>query len=190
MSYKAREYYSGGIYHITNRGNRRSDIFKDCEDFEYFMYLICDGIEHFGAENLKLIAYCLMDNHIHLLIKIKDMAPGEFMGRITGLYTRYFNKKNNYVGHLFGGRYHLEEVKNETGLLEVSRYIHLNPVRAVMVKFPQDYKWSSYSVFIGEEDEKFTSRDIVLRNFIYNYRFILYKEYVEKYMIKDVWEEE
>ncbi|MGL5414527.1 MAG: transposase [Clostridium sp.] len=190
MSYKAREIYDGGIYHITNRGNRRCDIFKDCEDFQYFINLICDGIKFFGSENLSVIAYCLMDNHIHLLIKVQNVTLGEFIGRVTSLYTRYFNKKNNYTGHLFGDRYHLEEVKNDAGLMEVSRYIHLNPVRASMVKFPQDYEWSSYGVFIGEKDEKFTDSDLILRKFIYKYRFVLYKEYVERYMIKDVMEEE
>lgn len=189
MSYKAREWVKEGVYHITNRGNRRSDIFKDEEDFQYFINLICEGLEFFGDENIKLIAYCLMDNHVHLLMKFNNTSPGEFIGRITGLYTRYFNKKNNYVGHLFQGRYHLEEISNDAGILEVCRYIHMNPVRASMVDFPSEYKWSNYNQFIGEDEEVFTNSEIALKYFLHKYRFEMYKDYVERVVLKEKVEE-
>ena len=133
---RKREWYEGAIYHVTVRGNRRNDIFRDKEDFEYYLNTIEEAMVYYIQFNYKTICYCLMDNHVHLMIKT-DMEPlGKLMGRISASYTRYFNKKYNYIGHLFQDRYFSELIKSDEQMLETSRYIHLNPVRAKKNYYP------------------------------------------------------
>lgn len=131
---RKREWYRGATYHVTVRGNRRNDIFRDKEDFEYYLNTIEAALFYYIHYNYKVICYCLMDNHVHLMIKTDTEPLGKLIGRISASYTRYFNKKYNYIGHLFQDRYFSELIKRDEQMLETSRYIHLNPVRANMVR--------------------------------------------------------
>lgn len=90
---------------------------------------------------------------MHLIIETSDITVSEIMKRVNSLYTRNFNIKYNLVGHLFQGRYFAELIETDGYMLEASKYVHLNPVRAKMVSFPEDYEWSSYSMYIGNEKE-------------------------------------
>jgi putative transposase len=118
-----------------------------------------------------------MTNHVHLQIKTKDNHIWHLMSRINKNYARNFNNKYNYVGHVFQSRYNGVLIKNDEYVLEASRYIHLNPVRANMVDAPEKYKWSSYPVYIGKKKESIVQSEILLSYFRGN-RKELYKRYV------------
>ena len=119
-----------------------------------------------------------MDNHVHLLLKTGVEPPWRFIARVHSIYARYFNKKYNYLGTLFQGRYSAEIIENDTYMLETSRYIHLNPVKARMVETPDEYKWCSYLIYVGEQEENFINSKIILNYFQYEKRFKLYREFV------------
>lgn len=144
----------GAIYHITTRGNHKEAIFKDEDDFEAYLEHIDENLRYYSHLNYELIAYCLMSNHVHLMIKTEKEPLTSIMRRLNSKYTKYFNKKYDYVGHLFQGRYFAEIINNREHLLDVSRYIHLNPVKAKIVSNPKDYKWSSYSRFVETYDNR------------------------------------
>lgn len=166
-------------YHITSRGNRRNDIFNDEEDFQVYLTMLEEALEYYESYNYKIIAYCLMDNYAHLMIHTDKRSPGELISRVHSIYTKYFNKKYNYIGHLFQDRYHSELIEDDSQLLETSRYLHLNPVKVRMVEMPADYKWSSYPVLIGEGKVKLIDNNIILKFFKEDRKYKLYKEFVE-----------
>ena len=170
----------GAAYHITTRGNRRNDIFRDEEDFQVYLTILENNLVYYSSLNYRLVAYCLMDNHVHLIIQTDKEALTRFMSRLNSMYTKYFNKKYNYIGHLFQTTYFAEIIEDDTQLIETSRYVHLNPVKARMVEWPDEYKWSSYSMLIGEKNVKLIDEDIILNYFKYERRFELYKDFVEK----------
>jgi putative transposase len=176
MVRKKCEWYPGATYHITTRGNRRSDIFKDGEDYVIYLAILKEVKNKLEFE---LHCYCLMTNHVHLQIKTFDSSISTIMKRINQIYAQYFNKKYNYVGYVFQDRYHSEIIKDDSQMLTTSRYIHLNPVRANMVKKPEEYEHSSYSMYIGYEKEKLISSERVLSCFKEEYKRELYRGFVE-----------
>jgi len=177
MVRKKCEWYPGTMYHITTRGNRRSDLFKSEED--YVIYLAILKEVKYKTE-FELLCYCLMTNHVHLQIKTFDCSISIIMKRINQIYAQYFNKKYNYIGHVFQDRYHSEIIKDDSQMLTTSRYIHLNAVRANMVKEPEEYDYSSYSMYIGCKKEKLISSQRVLACFKEEFRRELYRGFVEK----------
>lgn len=179
MAKKKRIWYPGAIYHITNRGNRRSDIFRDEEDYLVYLTILEQTMEKYPY---IIYSYCLMTNHIHLQIETKDIEIWYIMRNINLLYTKYFNNKYNLIGHLFQGRYKSEIIENDAYNLQTSRYIHLNPVKAAMVETPIEYKWSSYNIYMGNKKSKIVNEEKILAYFKNNSR-ALYKEYVESKLI-------
>jgi REP element-mobilizing transposase RayT len=138
--------YPGAFYHVTSRGNEKRDIFKNRKDREKFLVYLQSSVERYGA---LIHAYCLMTNHYHLLLETPRGNLSEIMQHINGAYTTYFNVKRKRTGHLFHGRYKAIVVDADEYALELSRYIHLNPVRAGMVREPQEHEWTSYKSYIG-----------------------------------------
>ena len=139
--------FAGALYHITSRGNRREDIYEDDADREAFLSVlerVCD------TYNWVCHAYCLMSNHYHLLIETPDANLSRGMRQLNGVYTQAFNRAHGRVGHVFQGRYKAILVEKESYLLELSRYIVLNPVRAGMVRSARDWRWSSYRATAGQ----------------------------------------
>lgn len=179
MPKKKRIWYPGAVYHIMNRGNRRSDIFKDEEDYQVYLTILRQAMEKY---TYVLYSYCLMTNHIHIQIETKDSEIWNIMRYINLSYTKYFNNKYNFIGHLFQGRYKAELIENDPYNLQTSRYIHLNPVKASMVELPIEYKWSSYGVYMGQVKNDIVSDEKILSYFKDNSRE-LYKEYVESKLI-------
>ncbi|WP_077369471.1 transposase [Anaerosalibacter sp. Marseille-P3206] len=179
MGKKKRIWYPGAVYHIMNRGNRRSDIFKDEEDYQVYMTILEQAMEKYPY---ILYSYCLMTNHIHMQIETKNVEIWNIMRYINLLYTKYFNNKYNLVGHLFQGRYRAEIIESDSYNLQTSRYIHLNPVKAAMVESPIEYKWSSYGVYMGEIKKDIVTDERILSYFKDNSRE-LYKGYVESKLI-------
>jgi putative transposase len=164
MSVRGRIWYPNTSYHITARGNRRNDIFKDEEDFQIYITLMENAIDYF-ENKFVIICYCLMDNHIHIMLETKDMHFKNYITRINSIYAKFFNHKYNYIGHLYQDRYFSELIETDSQALETSRYIHLNPVRANMVIKPEEYKWSSYAMYIGETKEKLINSRSILNYF-------------------------
>jgi len=171
MARKKCIWYPGSIHHITCRGNRKGDIFMVKEDYIVFLAIVKEVMDEFP---FKLYSYCLMTNHLHLEIKTLDDSISQIMKKINQTYAQYFNKTHDYVGHLFQDRYHSEIIETNEQLLLTSRYIHLNPVKANLVRNPEDYKWSSYRMYIGEEKGKLISSESILSYFTQEN----YKEFV------------
>ena len=133
--------FAGAVYHVTSRGDRREDIYADTDDRQAWLEVLTLVCERF---NWVVHAYCQMTNHYHLLLETVEGNLSQGMRQLNGLYTQRFNRRHDCVGHLFQGRYKAILVQKEAHLLELSRYVVLNPVRAAMVALPQDWPWSSY----------------------------------------------
>ncbi len=146
MSRPLRIQYPGAFYHVTSRGNERKDIFKSHKDREKFLAYLESAVTRYGA---VIHAYCLMNNHYHLLLETPVGNLSQIMRHINGAYTTYFNVKRKRVGHLLQGRYKAILVEADEYAAELSRYLHLNPVRAGMSSRPEDFQWSSYRSYIG-----------------------------------------
>jgi len=141
MSRPLRIEYPGALYHVTSRGNVRDSIYLSDQDRERFLQMWQEEVEHQGW---VCYAYCMMDNHYHLLFETPEGDLSRGMQRLNGRYTQYFNHAHHRVGHLFQGRYKAILVEKEAHLLELCRYVVLNPVRARMVNAAGDWPWSSY----------------------------------------------
>jgi len=186
MPRKLHKWYIGAILHVTARGNHKSDIFKEETDYKLYLNYIKEAMEYYENKH-QIIAYALMTNHIHLVIETTDLDISDFIKRAHSRYAGNFNKKYNYIGHLFQGRYKSELIEDDKYMLEVSRYVHLNPVRSKMVEKPGDYRWSSYSMYTGEKDEKLITSKRVLSYFNTGEEKGLYKKFVESAMGSDPW---
>ena len=138
--------YPGALYHVTSRGNRKEAIYEDNQDYESYLNILKDVCQH---HNWICYAYCLMDNHYHLLIETPEANLSKGMRQLNGRYTQKFNRLHDRVGHVFQGRYKAILVEKECYLLELSRYIVLNPVRAGMVESPVYWEWSSYGAMVS-----------------------------------------
>lgn len=179
---KNREWYENSYYHVTCRGNHRNNLFRDEGDFKEYIDLMCFYLKKLGDTPYEVICYCLMDNHVHLLVRMSTRPLSDFMRMVNLGYARYFNEKYNYIGHLFQDRFFAELITQDRQLLEASRYIHLNPVRAQMVVMPLDYPWSSYGVFIGKVPNNFLHPERILEYFERREAHKWYQEFVESKM--------
>lgn len=159
MARPLRVEYEGAFYHVTSRGNEKKEIFSNTDDYEKFKSYLWEAREKFG---FKLHAYVLMINHFHLLIETPEANLNRLMHYLNGSYTGYYNRKNGRVGHLFQGRYKAILVDRDSYLVELSRYMHLNPVRAGMVEKPEDYQYSSYRSYIFPAGERIVDREMIL----------------------------
>jgi REP element-mobilizing transposase RayT len=155
--------FPGALYHLTARGNAQQPIFLDDHDRKCFLQVLgktlsdCNGICH---------AYCLMGNHYHLLVETPEANLSQIMKQINGIYTQRFNRKHLRVGHVFQGRFKSIIVDKDAYLLELCRYIVLNPVRAGMVDDPGRYRWSSFKATAGKiRTPVFLNTDWILAQF-------------------------
>ena len=163
MARPLRIVFPGAFYHVTSRGNEGKAVFKSRRDREKFAEYLESASERYQA---IIHAYCLMDNHYHLLVETPLGNLPQIMHHINGAYTTYFNIKRRRAGHLFQGRYKAILVAIDEYAKELSRYIHLNPVRAKLIEIPEEYEWSSYKFYIGKHPTpKWLYRDFVLGYF-------------------------
>lgn len=147
MPRKARITSNSGLYHIVARGNGKQILFEDDEDYERFL----DTLKRYrDEEHFEIIAYCLMDNHFHLLLHA-DKGLDRIMKKISGSYAFYFNEKYARSGHLFQDRYSSEPIDDDRYLLAVVRYIHNNPLKAGIAS-REEYPWSSWHEYTGHTD--------------------------------------
>jgi REP element-mobilizing transposase RayT len=155
--------FPGAFYHVTSRGNERKAVFKSKRDREKFLEYLESASRRYDA---LTHAYCMMDNHYHLLLETPSGNLPQIMRHINGAYTTYFNIKRDRSGHLFQGRYKAILVEIDEYAKELSRYIHLNPVRAKIVETPEEYEWSSYKFYIGKQKAaQWLYRDFILGYF-------------------------
>lgn len=175
MARKERIWYPNAVYHIMIRGIRRSDIFKDEGDYGVYLEILEIVMKKYP---FILYSYCLMTNHVHLQLETIDDEIWNIMRDINRNYTKYFNKKYNFTGSLYDGRYKSEIIENDQYNLQVSRYIHLNPVKANMVVEPLEYKWSSYNDYLDPDSDKIIDDEKIL-SYFKNKSRALYMKYVE-----------
>ncbi len=138
--------FAGAVYHVTSRGDGREDIYAGEEDRKVWLEILGQVCERF---NWTIHAYCQMGNHYHLLVETPDGNLAKGMRQLNGVYTQRFNQLHNRVGHVFQGRYKAILVQKEAYLLELSRYVVLNPVRARMARTARDWAWSNYRATAG-----------------------------------------
>jgi REP-associated tyrosine transposase len=155
--------FAGALYHITSRGNARGPIFLDRSDWDGFLDILSSVIARF---EWVCHAYCLMENHYHLIVETARGNLSRGMRQLNGVYTQFFNRRHKKVGHLFQGRYNAVLVEKESHLLSLCRYVVLNPVRAKLVRVPGQWRWSSYRATVGQvERPPFLRVDWVLGQF-------------------------
>ena len=142
MARRLRELIAGGVYHVVARGNGGARIFLDDLDHAEYLKLL---LEAAGRCGWNVPAYCLMPNHVHLLVETPEPNLPTGMQWLHGRYGRYFNDRHDRCGHLFQGRYKAVRQKSDEQLWHVMRYIALNPVKAGLCNRPRDYRWSSSS---------------------------------------------
>ncbi len=139
--------YPGALYHVTSRGNAREDIFLDDGDRVKFLSVYSHVSQRF---NWRCHAYCLMTNHYHFVIETPEANLSQGMRQLNGVYTQQFNREHGRTGHIFQGRFTAILVERESYLLELCRYVVLNPVRAGMVRSAREWPWSSYRATAGQ----------------------------------------
>jgi len=146
MSRPLRVEFADALYHVTARGDRREPIFEDDEDRKALLDVLGSTLERFDA---GCLAYCLMPNHYHFVLQTRRANLSRLMRQVNGVYTQRCNRRHGKVGHLFQGRFKAIVVDRDAYLLEVCRYVDLNPVRARLARRPQDWVWSSYRAHVG-----------------------------------------
>ena len=159
MARRPRIHFAGALYHVISRGNRRQGIFRDEKDLKRLLTYLSHCKIRFP---FRLYAYALMKNHIHLLLEVKRVPLSKIMQSLLFRYTQYFNRRYRQVGHLFQGRYKAIVCDKDAYLLELVRYIHLNPVRARVVKRPEDYVWTGHLSYLGKREEDLIDEGFVL----------------------------
>jgi putative transposase len=162
MARERRVWYPGATYHITSRGNRRYIIFVDDWDRRQYLSLI---MQIRKQHPFILHSYCLMTNHIHLLLETIDTPLNKIMKLLNQRYAAYFNKRHDFDGHVFQGRYGAELIDSIGYFLYASKYIHLNPVDAKIVSHPLHYRWSSYRLFLQGKQSPLVHTEKILSYF-------------------------
>lgn len=145
MARKPRIEFNGALYHVLTRGNQKQQVFLDTEDHDRYLKILGNYKVRYG---FALYAYVLIENHVHLLMETREVALSKILQGINQSYTMYFNRRYGMVGHLFQGRYKAILCDRDSYLTALVKYIHMNPVRAGMVKTPETYPWSSHRSYV------------------------------------------
>jgi putative transposase len=182
--------YEGALYHVLSRGNQRQDIVITDEDRKLYLSTLGEMAERF---EIDIFAYVLMDNHYHLLFRTNRANLCRSMQWFGATYTKRFNLRHNRSGHLFQGRYKNMLVQNDAYLLQLSYYIHRNPLRAAMVRRVADYKWSSYRAYAyGQSHQNWLKTNAILSQFVnVKDKHQAYRETMRKYSKEEqrTWED-
>lgn len=162
MPRRPRIYHPGGIYHVILRGNARQPIFFSLEHRERLNALVAEGLARYEC---RLYAFCWMTNHIHTAIRISEQPLSALMRWLGTEYARFLNRERNRSGHVFERRHRALLVADDSYLLGLIKYIHLNPVRAGLVARPESYPWSSHRCYLGHESLAWLSTASILARF-------------------------
>jgi putative transposase len=177
MARKPRVHYAGALYHVILRGNAGQIIFDDDQDRTRFYLLAQEGVERFGH---RIHAFCLMNNHVHLAIQVGGVSLSRILQNLSFRYTRWVNARRKRSGHLFQGRYKAVLVDADSYLSALIRYLHLNPVRAGIVKEAKDYRWSGHRAYLGLEKIFWLTTGWVLSQF--SEKLVVARRIYEKYV--------
>jgi putative transposase len=150
MARQVRIEFAGALYHVIARGFERRDLFRDDRDRKKYLSLLAERVPRFGV---RVYAYCLMSNHVHVAIQTGSQPLSRLMKSLQTSYAQYFNLRHRRVGSLFAGRYKAFVVDEERYFLTLLRYIHLNPVQAGLCGRPEEYRWSSHRSYLGNAEE-------------------------------------
>ena len=162
MPRKPRIHIPGGFYHVILRGNGRQAIFFDGTDRNKWEDLLQTSLHRYEH---RLHAYCWMTNHVHMAVQASREPLSGFMGQLASRYARYLNRKIRRPGHLFERRYRAIMVQSDSYLKELVRYIHLNPLRACIVKDIENYTWSSHHAYLGKAHPNWLTVNYLLQQF-------------------------
>lgn len=162
MARRTRHFSPSATYHVMLRGNNGQPIFIAEADRCKFCLLMQEGVERYGH---SILAFCFMNNHVHLAIQVQKVSLSKICQNLAFRYTRFYNWKYKTIGHLFQGRFKSILVDDNRYLKELIRYIHLNPVRANLVKDPFSYRWSSHKAYLTEQEFTWLARDTGLEKF-------------------------
>ena len=162
MARRPRIHVPGGLYHVIARGNRRLAIFRGPQDYGGYLRRLEEGLRRTGT---RCFGFVLMPNHVHLLLETGQAPLARLMQGLQQGYTQEFNRRHRLVGHVFQGRYKTILCDRDAYLLELVRYLHLNPVRTKLVLDPADYRWSSHRAYLGRERIPWLSAESVLGMF-------------------------
>lgn len=180
MARPLRVEFPGAFYHATSRGNEKGMIFNTDRDNEKFLGYVEDACKRF---KFVIHSYCLMSNHYHFIIETPLGNLSRSMQYINSSYTSYYNVKWGRAGHLFQGRYKAILIDADSYIQQLSRYVHLNPVRAKMVKSPEEYKWSSYACYVSaKKSPNFLNTEFTLHFF--DNKKMEYQKFVEEGLVK------
>ncbi len=179
MPYRQVEFSAGHYYHVYNRGNNYQPIFFERENYLYFLRQMR---KYLTADVVELIAYCLMPDHYHLLLYLKSGCLSDAMQAFILGYTKAINKRYQRAGALFQGRFKGKLVDCDEYLLHLSRYIHLNPVLAGLVKRPEEWEFSSYGDYVGLQAAAMSKPDVVISQFLKRED---YRAFVEAFVESD-----
>lgn len=159
MPYRKKEFYSGGYYHIYNRGANRERIFFSDENYSYCLRLIGKYSEIF---HISVIAYCLMPNHFHLILRQNsEKSISDLMRLVFNAYVQAVNRQIGRTGTLFEGRFKHILIDKDNYILHLCRYIHLNPVKAELVAAPGEWRFSNYNEWVGKRNGKLVDHDFI-----------------------------
>jgi len=162
MPRKPRIHFPGAVYHVMLRGNHGQDVFSDDADRSRFYLLLQEGTERFKH---RIHSFCLMTNHVHLAVQVRETPLSRIMQNLGFRYTQYVNRRQQKSGHLFQGRFKALLIDADGYLLELVRYIHLNPVRAGMVEKPEAFPWSAHRAYLGLERLPWLTTDWIYGQF-------------------------
>jgi putative transposase len=177
MPQKRPNYYPGGVYHIYNRGSHRVSIFREPDNY---LFVLRKTKRYVQELHLTLLAYCLMPNHFHFLIRQDGELPaGMLSQRVFNSYSKAYNKRYQHSGTLFEGPYRVKVVAETAHLLHLCRYIHANPVKNEMVAGPEDWPYSNYLEWTGQRDGTLVDHDFVREYFAQPTQYI---EFVMDYL--------
>lgn len=181
--------FPGALYHVTSRGNRQEQIYTCDGDHYLWLRLFAQTCMEF---KWTCYAWCHMTNHFHIVIETADPNLSKGMAWLNGNFTRRFNRAHDRIGHVFQGRYHSVLVQRQTYLLELARYVVLNPVRAGLVRHAAEWRWSSYGATAGlRPHPEWLKRDAILRLFDQHEAAAIgrYKKFVDAGVrIPSIWE--
>jgi putative transposase len=162
MARRPRIEFEGGFYHVITRGNQRQKVFLEEKDFLKYLEFLSDYKDRYG---FLVYAYVLMGTHVHLLIETRQVPLSKILQGINQRFTMYFNWRHGTVGHLFQGRYKAILCDRDAYLMSLVKYLHCNPVRARMVRRPEEYRWSSHRAYLGLVSDGIVDTGLVLGMF-------------------------
>lgn len=184
MPRRNRIHYRNAFYHVMLRGNNRKNIFLKKNDYQLFIEILANAADLY---NFKVHLYCLMTNHIHIVIEVSDIPISRIMQTVSSRYAKTHNEKYNKIGHLFQGRFKSKLIASDHYLIELCYYIHMNPIKAKICKLLDEYSWSSHHVYKERKNSNWMMTDYICKIISNYYETEMgYKKFIASYAAGNV----